>query len=142
MATPSSKVKIDSKTGIIEVEGTETFIKDVLEKYALFVKSEGKKQLEGTKTTPETEAEDEPEKKDGRGGIRSNVISKPIDKLVESDFFNEFKTVDDVVKELKRLAIPGVNGTNVGNALARKIKKKLDRKQNEDKTWCYIKKSI
>jgi hypothetical protein len=80
-------------------------------------------------------------KNDGRGGARSKVISPEIDKLISGGFLNSFKTVDEVLAELKRkTVIAGFH--SVTEALKRRVPETLDRIQNEEGKWVYRKKQI
>ena len=83
--------------------------------------------------------QDKGETKGRRGGQRSSVVSPAIDQLIVDEWFSEFKTVAEVVTELKRINIPGVNNVNVGVALSRRVPDKLDRIKKSDGKWTYKK---
>jgi hypothetical protein len=74
-----------------------------------------------------------------RGGARSRVVSPEIDKLVSEGFLDNFKTVDEVLAELKRrTVVAGYDSVNAG--LTRRVPKTLDRIQNQEGKWVYRKK--
>ena len=82
---------------------------------------------------------EEPEKSaEKRGGRRSSVVSKEIDKMIEGDWFDEFRVPAEVKKELERLRIPA-SGSAVRNALYRRVGKTLDRIKDPEKGWIYRK---
>jgi hypothetical protein len=128
------KVKIDKNAGVIEVEGPETFVKEMIEKYSLSILTLEKKPDKPVKTP------DSRSKTDGRGGVRSKVISPAIDKLIEEGWLNDFKNEDEIRAELKRLRVPGLTKVNVSMALGRRVPDKLDRIKGEGGTWTYKKK--
>jgi len=76
-------------------------------------------------------------KTDRRGGARSNVVSKAVDKLIEEHWIGKSKKIPDIVAELQRRAVPGVVEINVYNALNRRVGKTLDRIKDNDGQWVY-----
>jgi hypothetical protein len=74
------------------------------------------------------------------GGQKSAVISPEVDKLIDGGFFEEFRRVSDVQKELKRLTVPVSSAMAVQMALNRRVPKLLDRIQDEEGKWVYRKK--
>lgn len=76
-------------------------------------------------------------KMDRRGGARSNVISKAVDKLVEEHWIGNSKKTPDIIAELQRKAVPGVVEMTVRNALNRRVGKTLDRIKDNDGQWVY-----
>ena len=104
MSSLSTKVKVNLQEKTFEIEGSEEFVREMTEKIQQLI--------EGTPVSePEkepTKKQDKDEKTDKRGGTRSSVISPAIDKLIEDGWFSDFKPIDEVVTELQRLNIPGV----------------------------------
>jgi predicted AlkP superfamily phosphohydrolase/phosphomutase len=76
-------------------------------------------------------------KMDRRGGVRSNVVSKAVDKLIEEHWIKS-KKIPDIVVELQRRAVPGVVEKTVRNALNRRVGKTLDRIKDNDGQWVYL----
>lgn len=77
----------------------------------------------------------------GRGGRRSPIISKAIDEIISEGFLDEARTPSEVLEELERKTVPGVEINNVNEALKRKVKKGvLDRIKGSGKEYNYIKK--
>jgi len=140
MSSINAKVKIDKKAGSIEIEGSEQFIKEMLEKYEQMFSTDKKEPSEETPRKPSEIDRKSDSKKDKRGGTRSKVISPAIDKLVDEGWLDVFKTEDDVLNELKRLTVPGVNKSNVAGALSRRVPDKLDRIKDAEGRWTYKKK--
>jgi len=114
MSASNSRIKINVKEGTIEVEGSEDFVKTIIEEYRDIFSNLQK----GIKTKPTPVSESKEDKKDKRGGPRSRVISPAIDKLIDDGYLKDFKTIREVMDELKRLSIPGVSDKNVGAALS------------------------
>jgi hypothetical protein len=80
--------------------------------------------------------------KPGRGGLRSNVVSKAIDGLVSGGWLDKAKTPSEVLKELERKAVPGVTIDNVSEALKRRARSGvLDRIKGTGKEYTYMKKA-
>lgn len=90
-----------------------------------------------TTTSTETKMPDERKKEEKRGGSRSSIVSRAIDKLIEDGWFEEFRKVPAVVEELKRRNVPGASYKTVQNALNRRIPVKLDRVKDTDARWTY-----
>ena len=134
MAESNTRVKIDPQTGSIEVVGSEAFITKILERY-------GPKQGQETQKKPpeKPQAPDSVKKSSGKGGARSNVVSRAVDGLIDSGFLNEFKSSEEVLAELKRLTTTGAKKSNVEAALVRRVPSKLDRIQEDG--WKYRKKA-
>jgi hypothetical protein len=80
------------------------------------------------------------EKPSGHGGVRSNVVSKEIDKLIEEGWIDKPKKPDDVTAELVRRAVPGAKTKTIEEALKRRVPKKLDRIKDTNGEWTYIRK--
>jgi len=85
--------------------------------------------------------EKEPEKKpDKRGGLRTAVVSKEIDKLSEEGWLDDFKKVEEVRAELERRAVRGAYRRAVDTVLRRRVGKTLERVKDTDRKWVYRKK--
>jgi hypothetical protein len=76
-----------------------------------------------------------------RGGQRPAVIAPEIDKLIEKDFFDDFRRAGEVYEELKRLTIPVSSVIPVQVALNRRVPKALDRIKDSEGKWVYRKKA-
>jgi hypothetical protein len=132
MAT-SVKVKIDVGMGVIEVDGPEEFVKEILEKYnkEILAKSNVPKKMEKL-----------PKKvvvKERKVSIKSTNITEPLNTLIESGFLDDYKYANNVMEELKKKGIPNVSIQNITTALYRKLGNGLEREQDEKKKWRYIK---
>ena len=83
----------------------------------------------------------EPGAGSGRGGQRSPIVSKGIDKIISEGFLDKAKTTSEVLEELGRKAVPGITIFNVSEALKRKSRKgTLDRIRGAGTEYSYIKK--
>ena len=101
--------------------------------------------IPATKPRPPKEKEKvegtEPEKKpDKRGGLRTAVVSKEIDKLSEEGWLDDFKKVEEVRAELERRAVRGAYRRAVDTALRRRVGKTLERVKDTNGKWAYRKK--
>jgi len=90
-----------------------------------------------TSAPPGTKLPEEKKKEEKRGGARSNVVSREIDKLIEEGWFDEFRKIPDAIEELKRRTVPGANYDTVLAALNRRVPEKLDRVRDTDGKWTY-----
>lgn len=93
-----------------------------------------------TPAPPETKLPEEKKKEEKRGGARSNVVSREIDKLIEEGWFDEFRKIPDAIEELKRRTVPGAYYEAVQGALNRRVPEKLDRIKDTDGKWTYCRK--
>jgi hypothetical protein len=77
----------------------------------------------------------------GRGGARSPIVSKGLDKIIAEGFLDKAKKTSEVHAELERKAVPGVTPFNVSEALKRKARQGvLDRIKGAGREYSYIKK--
>jgi len=139
MSEEKSRFKIKKGEIEIEYEGKST---EVNARYA-----EALEWIKGTSVTPtknaplkeKAEGKGSEEKSDKRGGVRSNIVSRAIDDLVTQDWFDTPRKVSDVVTELKRRAVPGAKFNTINESLKRRVPKALDRIQDADNKWTYVK---
>jgi hypothetical protein len=90
---------------------------------------------------PHEQKSKEPGAGSGRGGQRSPIVSKGIDKIISEGFLDKAKKTSEVLEELRRKVVPGTTIYNVGEALKRKSKKGvLDRIRGAGTEYSYIKK--
>lgn len=80
------------------------------------------------------------EKPDKRGGLRTAVVSKEIDKLTEEGWLDDFKKIEEVMAELEKRAVRGAYRNAVNEALKRRVGKTLERVKDTDGKWVYRKK--
>jgi hypothetical protein len=127
----AAKVKIDRTSGLLEIEGTEPFIREILDKYdkEILSKPDIKKQKKPQKNKVSKERK-----------ISSKIanISEPVNALIDSGFFNDFKKIKDVTQELIKKGISNVSSQNVTTNLRRKLGNGLER-EKEGKIWRYKK---
>ena len=80
--------------------------------------------------------------KQGHGGQRLPIVSNAIDQIISEGTLDKAKTASEVLAELERKAVPGVEIRNVGEALKRKARKGvLDRIKGAGEEYSYIKKA-
>jgi hypothetical protein len=136
MSEERSRFKIKKGDVEVEYEGKSSDVDKKYEEAFIWVKS--------ALTTPPVsrgqKAEKDLGKTDRRGGARSNVVSKVVDSLIEEHWIGKSKKIPDVVAELKRRTVPGVDEINVYNALNRRVGKTLDRIKDNDDQWVYSEK--
>jgi hypothetical protein len=88
--------------------------------------------------TKHTEGKETGKKPTGRGGARSNIISRAVDGLITEHWIGARKKITEIVEELKNRAVAGVEENNVNEALKRRVGKTVDRiKDKSDGEWVY-----
>jgi len=88
-------------------------------------------------STKRSEKVDKPSK---TGGPRTGVIAPAIDRLIKEGFFDDFKSVAQALKELRRKTVPVSGLPPVNMALNRRVPKTLDRIKDKNGRWVYRKK--
>jgi hypothetical protein len=139
MSENKSHFRIKKGDTEIEFEGTSSEVTSKFEEIIEWIKATPS-ELAGKK--PEKNGEPKGQAKaEKRGGARTSVISPAIDELAKDGFLSEFKTVSEVLEELRRKNVPVSDSRPVNLALNRRVPKTLDRIKDNQGRWVYRKKS-
>lgn len=75
--------------------------------------------------------------KSRRGGIRSNVISEALDKLIDEDWLKTKRPLGVVLAELQNRRVPGVDKGNIKVALDRRVRNGRLKTIRDGEDWVY-----
>ena len=144
MSETKSRFKMKKGDIEIEYEGVSEEVSSKFTEIFDWLKSEP---VIHTQTKPNNNVTDPPQaikqqnqvQKQGKGGgSRSAVVAPALNEILNDGFLNDFKSLDQILEELKRRAVPS-NLKSVRSAIVRKVPKTVDRVKDGD-TWVYRKK--